>query len=169
MGVMPEPEVRYEATPSAPKLAVAVFAVIAILLGLLYTTSLHVNEQRAISAAEPGYAEFLRSGEEPGQRGVIGAVKGLVAQIQALRMEIRESESGMGLGLLNASLVVLTLASIWCLVQAMGVSVGWGIAIFATQWFGMLAFASYHWEEARGPATLAMGGVGLMILGIALL
>ena len=69
---------------------------------------------------------------------------------------------GVGLALFG-SLVAIG-ASIWLIVRAFGVSVGWGLACLFIP-FAQLVFLFRHWEEGRKPFLVSLGGAAGAGLG----
>jgi hypothetical protein len=150
------PEIEYQTHDNTARIALVALAVILVLIGLLYMTSVKVSDQRANPDA---YAL-----EE--ERGGLGAFIGFV---HAKHVEIRESNSGVGKSILALGSVLMAGGSLWCAIVAFGVSVGWGIAVFFTSSIGMLAFCSCHWEEAKGPDACFGAGLAFWMIGLGLL
>ncbi len=150
------PEIEFETHDNTPRIALVAFAVIAALLGLLYMTSARVSEQRA---NPPDYAETERR----------GMVAKFITSVHEKRIEVRESNSQIGKTLVGFGMLCMLASNLWFAIAAIGINVGWAIAVVFTQWIGMLAFCSVHWEEAQGPAAGYGTGLAVWMIGLSLL
>ena len=149
------PEIEYQTHDNTARIALVALAVILALLGLLYLSSVKVTEQRANPDA---YAEVA-----PG-----GALHQFTAYLHGKGTEIRESDSTVGKSILGVGTVIMLGSALWCGFAALGVSVGWGIAVWCTPWIGMLVFCSIYWEEGQGPALGLLAGLLISVIGLSL-
>ena len=136
----------------------AAFAVIALLLGLLYMTSSRVSEERANPERQ------LLAQERAGE----GLVAGVMKSVHAWRESVRESDSQLALQSLRIGRILLVGGWLYFVAAGAGASMGWGLFIFFMPMIGMLFFSSYHWEEAKGPWVTVAAGLVVSALGIAL-
>jgi len=77
-----------------------------------------------------------------------------------------------GLSMIGLGCLVVVAGQIWMICAAFRVSTGWGIAvIFGTFLAGIVTsmFCRAHWDSAKRPVFLKMGGVALAVVGWILL
>ena len=70
------------------------------------------------------------------------------------------------LGLLIAlfGLLVITVCSIWFIIETFNESVLWGLACLFIP-FASLGFLIVHWDRAGKPFLYSLGGIGVVLFG----
>lgn len=124
------------------RFALIAVVVIAMLLGLLYSSGERANERRAQLAAQSHVAPQAAA-DEP------GLLSKLVAGFQARRNTQLEAGRDRKLQLARFSALLIIGSHLWYAAAAFGVSKEWGLLVLFAPGIGTLAFTLYHWNEAR--------------------
>lgn len=73
-----------------------------------------------------------------------------------------------GFAILVAGIVVAAMGYLWLILRALRTSAGWGIATLLLPLIGPIAFLVRHFPRAKSPATVALLGLVLIFLPLAI-
>lgn len=73
----------------------------------------------------------------------------------------------VALGFMGIGFLIAFVGGIWLLIEGFKESVLWGVGMLLFGFVGLI-FAVTHWEQAKKPFLLNVGGAALMFLGVLL-
>ena len=67
-----------------------------------------------------------------------------------------------------AGIIILVLASIFFIIEAFGVSSLWGFCVLFFNWTAIFIFLIFHWNRGKIPLLIYLGGIFILLAGMAL-
>lgn len=79
-----------------------------------------------------------------------------------------DSRARVAIYILASGLIAWVIGSLWFAVEAFGVSIPWGLFVLLFNGLASLIFLVRHWERARIPLIVYLGGICMVIAGLTL-
>lgn len=126
------------------------------------------KKRQAQWGVPPGYVQPT-AGEASRQNTEAGDASAKSEKSPTNHLDIRAVIGGMidgkSTALMWVGLVIAGMGGLWLLGVAFRTSVLWGLASVIIPFAGLL-FAIFHWDEAKWPVLLNVGGVILLYVGL---